>query len=170
MAFEGPYDGVATRPYPAELLPTRPFPGTQYNEPWFFSCCNMQGVAEITLCRDVSSSYKPVMGMQLRYNDGHRACLGQFRFDMALETITVDQSWALHIGSRGTRKSFLYVTEVTTREPDRGELDWLDASWDGKLEWWFSPRQTVLRWDSTASSIREVESSVKEIRRDINSF
>ena len=145
MAFDGLYD-LATRPYPVGLSPTGLFPVTQYNEPWFYSCCSMQGVAEIILCRDVSSTYKPVMGLVLRYHDGHGACLGQFRFDKSFETILVDQYGALHFGSRRTRQSFLYAAEVTIDRVDRGELAWLDVNWDGKSEWWFSRRHTVLRW------------------------
>lgn len=144
MAFKGT-SHVTSRPLPSELLTTQPYPGTQYNEPWFFSCCEMRGIAEIILCKDVTSSYRPVMGLQVRYRDGHRVCLGQFRFDMALETVLVDQSSCLHIGSRRTGKSYLYVAEVTSRQPDRGKLAWLDIGWDGKLEWWFSSRHTVVR-------------------------
>jgi hypothetical protein len=57
----------------------------------FFSCCNMQGVTQITLCKDAYVSHKPILGMLLQYIDGHRTCLGQFRFDMALEAILVNQ-------------------------------------------------------------------------------
>jgi hypothetical protein len=113
----------------------------------------MQGVTQITLCKDAYASHEPILGMLLQYIDGHRTCLGQFRFDMALEAILVNQTSALHIGSGRTETSLPYVAKVTIGQPDRVDLAWLDINWDGKLEWWFSNRQTVLRWDSMTGSI-----------------
>lgn len=135
------------RPCPRSLMPNIAFPGTQSNEPWLFSCCSMKGVAEITICQDVSLGHRHVIGMQLEYIGGHRACVGQFRFDMDLRTIRVDGARALYIGSRATKQRFKYVADVTATPPadDGGELIWTGFHWDEKLEWWFSSRHCIIR-------------------------
>ncbi len=108
-------------------MPTSPFTGTQSNEPWFFSSCGVKDISEVTICRDVSLSHRPVTGMLLRYASGHRACLGQFRFNMALEEMQIkDGGVLLHIGSRRTAERYMYVAEVTVQlPPDRGEASWI---------------------------------------------
>lgn len=50
----------------------------------------MKGVAEVTVCQDVSLGHRPIIGMQLQYIGGHRACVGQFRFDKDLRKIRVE--------------------------------------------------------------------------------
>ncbi|POR36086.1 Uncharacterized protein TPAR_03705, partial [Tolypocladium paradoxum] len=85
-AFEKSSTPVKRVP-PSSLLPTTPFKGTQSNEPWFFSSCSMKDIAEIAVCRNIFMSHRPIIGMLLRYTSGHKASLGQFRFDMALEKI-----------------------------------------------------------------------------------
>ncbi len=145
LAFED-ISHPAVRPYPESLVPASPFSGTQYNEPWFFSSCSLKGVIEITLCRSSSLSYTPISGMLVQYTDGHRACLGQLRFDWALETVHMEQNTGLYIGSGRTRKRFAYVAEVTAHPPsDRSKLSWMDVHWDEILEWWFSSRHSIVR-------------------------
>ncbi|KAH7169755.1 uncharacterized protein B0J16DRAFT_276889 [Fusarium flagelliforme] len=149
------------RPFPSSLMPRSPYFFTQSNEPWVVSYSNMEGIEEVTLCRDVLVSHKPIIGMLLQYADGHRDCLGQFRFDKALESIRVDQSMNLHIGSRRTTKSFLYVADILTSPPSgRGELFWVEASWDGVLEWWSSPRHSVLRHTSSKGQVTNIAARI----------
>lgn len=134
------------QPYPSSLMPTTPFSGTQSNEPWLFSFCSMKDVSEIIICRDVSIGHRPIIGMQLRYAGGHRDCVGQFRFDMDLEKIQVDEGRDLHIGSQRTKERFLYVVEVTMdSSPNWGELAWIHIQKDANLEWWFSSRHCIVR-------------------------
>jgi hypothetical protein len=112
----------------------------------------MKEAIEVTLCRDVSLGYRPIVGTLVQYMDGHRACLGQFSLDWTLETIQVERGRGLHIGSGRSKKQFAYVADVMVDPPsDRDELSWIDIPWDGTLEWWFSPRRCILRRSSTGS-------------------
>jgi hypothetical protein len=115
----------------------------------------MKDVAEITLCTDISLHHKPIIGMQLRYTDDHRACLGQFRFDMDLETIQLKRGIGLYIGGQRTRKSFLYVAKVVVYPPsDRSKLSWIEIRLHNTLEWWFSSRHSVIRHNSSIENAR----------------
>ncbi len=106
----------------------------------------MKDVREITLCKDVSLGYEPIIGMQLRYASGHRACLGQFRFDMALETLQIYPGDSLYISSRRNKKQFFYVAKVTAHLPaDHGELSWVEIDNNSNLEWWFSTCHSIVR-------------------------
>lgn len=130
-------------PYPSSLLSTTPFTGTQSNEPWYFSSCSLEGTEEIIVCRDTSLRHKPIIGLQLQYVTGHKTCVGQFRFDMALETIRVEVDMAIYISSSSTEQRFPYVSDVTADPPlEGGELKWIKVHRDGVLQWWFSSRQT----------------------------
>ena len=153
LAFDEIHHAIR-RPFPTSLIPSSPYFFTQSNEPWVVSSCDMEGIIEMTLCRNLLISHKPIMGMLLQYADGHRDCLGQFRFDQALERNRVDQYMSLHIGSRRTTKSFLYVVDVlTSPPPSHPELFWIEVSWDGVLEWWSSPRHSVLRHTSLKGQV-----------------
>ncbi|OTB04404.1 hypothetical protein M426DRAFT_261938 [Hypoxylon sp. CI-4A] len=152
LGFESPVSNTP-RAIPRSLRPLhypladedRPSPA-----PWFYSSCSMLGVAQITLCIDALSDHKPVIGMLLRYVDGRRECVGEMRFDMVTEPIQVGLSEKLHIctstlshgqdSSDGDASTWKYVKAVTTQPPVvevRGDT-WLEVSWKGTLEWWFS--------------------------------
>lgn len=133
------------RPYPISLMPTTPFSGTRSTEPWLFSLCSMKGVVEIVICRDISLAYKPIIGLLLQYAGGSRACVGQFRFDMALRAIFVGDK-SLHIGSGRTKQCFSYVACVTVDLPfDKSDLMWIEIRSEENLEWWFSSRHSIVR-------------------------
>lgn len=114
----------------------------------------MRGVVVITLCRDISLPHKPILGMLLEYDNGHRDCLGQFRYDKSLEDVRVDQTTELYIGSQrtvyaGSKKvvrSSLYIADLSTSPPTgQGETSWIKASLDGTLEWWATERHSLVR-------------------------
>lgn len=146
MAFET-RSPPAKRPRPGSLTPATPFSGTQSNEPWFFSSCSVNDITEITLCRDISLCHKPIIGMQVLYSSGHKACVGQFRFDRTFERITVEEGCkGLHIGQM-TKDRFLYVADVMVYPPcNPSKLCWVYMHWGGDLEWWFSSRQCFVRY------------------------
>lgn len=134
-------------PYPHSLTPSSPPPYTQYNEPWYYTNCRMEDALEITCCTDNTAPHKPIIGMLLRYSNGGRACVGQYRMDWALDTFTVNPSKALRIGFGKTRRNFLYVARTSLQglaSPDLDSLTWVDIPWHGRLEWWFSQRQCKL--------------------------
>lgn len=135
------------RAHPKSLLPALPFPGTVSSEPWIFSCCGVKDVAELLVCKDISLDHKPILGMQLHYADGRRACVGQFRFNRPIETMRTRGAEVLYIGSQRTKKRHLYVAEITVARPsgDRDGVSWIEIRAEGKLEWWISNRQTIVR-------------------------
>ncbi|RSL62658.1 hypothetical protein CEP54_005590 [Fusarium duplospermum] len=129
-------------PRPAPTITDPPFLNLDKN-PWFASRCNLEGVKEVTLCRDVSLSHRPVIGILVQYTDGHRECLGQFRFDRSLETIQADQSGGLHIDLQEIEdEDSMYVVDVRgfpLGDPSvcPGNESWVEAPWSGTLEWKF---------------------------------
>ncbi|RSL46591.1 hypothetical protein CEP51_015908 [Fusarium floridanum] len=159
LAFEGT-QSPTQRPFPASLIPNSPFFWTQSNEPWFVSSCHMEGVVDVTLCRDTSLAHQPILGMLLENENGHRDCLGQFRYDKPLQKVRVDQTAKLYIGSGRTTGSYLYVADVLTFPPtDRDELAWIEVCWQSTLEWWSSLRHSVLRHTSAKGQVTNMETS-----------
>ncbi|KAI1500052.1 hypothetical protein F5X99DRAFT_430004 [Biscogniauxia marginata] len=146
LAYSNP-EPPAPRPLPISAIPIWPVQNTRYNELWYYSSCAMRGITEITLCVNRNLPHKPITGMLLRYEDGHKACVGQMRLDWTLRPIVVGQAGKLRIGSLRTEKRFLYVAIISVRERvDRDDCSWLDVPWHGTLEWWFSLRNTVIRY------------------------
>ena len=125
-------------------------PYTQSNEIWLHSSCSMLGVVEVYPCVNVTSAYRPVIGMLLIYADGHRESIGQVRLDWALKPIRVAKLEKLYFCGKRTKKSWGYVAHVTT-EPPAGQTRsrWLDVGRAGTLEWWFSSRHSVLFYNNT---------------------
>ncbi|RTE83744.1 hypothetical protein BHE90_001758 [Fusarium euwallaceae] len=138
-AFEPPIQRLPPQRAPA--MTGSPFDRDE--NPWFTSRCNLDGVKEVTLCRDVSQSHRPVIGMLVKYTDGHRECLGQFRFDRALETIQADQSGGLHISLQGIEdEDSMSVADVRSfplgdPSPCPENESWVETPWSGTLEWKF---------------------------------
>ncbi|CRK19048.1 hypothetical protein BN1708_012501 [Verticillium longisporum] len=135
--------------YPPSLTPSSPPPYTQYNEAWYYTNCRLEDVVEVTCCIDQSAPHQPIIGMLLRYGNRHRACVGQYRLDWALDTISVDRSKMLSIGLGRTKRRFLYVAELGLQRlgtTDSGSLSWMNIPWHGRLEWWFSQRQSKLNY------------------------
>lgn len=137
-------DGQPSNSYPPSLtLSSRP-PYTQYNEPWYYTNCRMDGATTITFCIDTTSPQRPVMGMLVGYGNDRYACLGQYRMDMILRTINVDQAERLRLGIGKSEQNLPYVACICLgREtiPDGDKGTCVCIPWRGKVEWWFSQRQ-----------------------------
>ncbi|KAI8714701.1 hypothetical protein NCS52_01190500 [Fusarium sp. LHS14.1] len=127
------------RPGPRSLDP----PHINHKNPWFTSRCALEGVKDVTLCRDVSLSHRPVIGMLVQYTDGHQERLGEFRFDRPLKTIQAEQSGGIHIDlQRMEDEESTYVEDVRgfpIGDPSVCPEDesWIELSWSGTLEWKF---------------------------------
>ncbi|KAF5543875.1 hypothetical protein FPHYL_11158 [Fusarium phyllophilum] len=80
------------RPFPASLVPNAPYFWTTSTEPWFVKSCSMAGLMNITLCRDTTLAHRPIIGILIEYDGGHRECLGQFRFDRTLGTPNAERN------------------------------------------------------------------------------
>ncbi|RKK83319.1 hypothetical protein BFJ68_g17460 [Fusarium oxysporum] len=146
------------RPFPPSLIPNPPYFWTQNTEPWFVSSCNMKGIVDMTLCRDTTLAHRPITGILLEYENGHRECLGQFRFDKTLKKVRVEHTTDLYIGSLRTTCSYLYIADVATSPlHDCGSLSWMRVSRHGTLEWWSSLRHSIVRYTSDTGQLTNME-------------
>lgn len=84
--------------YPPSMRPSSSPPYTQYNELWYYTNCRLENVVGIACCIDKGVSHKPIIGILIHYGDARRACVGQYRFDWALDLLAVDTSRPLRIG------------------------------------------------------------------------
>lgn len=95
--------------------------------------------------------------MLLRYRDGRRACVGQFRVDWAARPFPVDDTRALRIGLGTSPARIPYVAEISQRGEGGagvGGLRWMDVPWQGRLEWWFSQTQCRLDYSDGRNATR----------------
>ncbi|KAF4446708.1 hypothetical protein F53441_9641 [Fusarium austroafricanum] len=144
LAFDNPESPVP-RALPLSLIPDPPHFMTESKDLWFKSSCSLERIVEMTFCRDISYS-NTIIGVLFTYEDGHRECLGRFRFDKTLETIRVDQTSDIHIGSLRNMFKCLYVTEFGLSPPHTQVFrSWMKVSRTGTLEWWWSFRHSVVR-------------------------
>ncbi|KAL7762651.1 hypothetical protein ACKLNR_009186 [Fusarium oxysporum f. sp. zingiberi] len=157
LAFDGLMPPVQ-RPFPPSLIPNPPYFWTQNTESWFVSSCSMEGIVDMTLCRDTAFDHRPITGILLEYENGHRECLGQFRFDKALKKVRVEHTTDLYIGSLRTTCSYLYIADIATSPlHDYGGLAWMRVSRHGTLEWWSSLRHSIVRYTSTTGQFTNLE-------------
>ncbi|QPG94272.1 hypothetical protein C2857_005567 [Epichloe festucae Fl1] len=90
--------------YPPFIRPSSSPPYTVYNELWYYTNCRLEDVTGIACCIDKGVSHNPIIGMLIHYGDGRRACVGQYRFDWALDLLAVDCLKPLLIGVGKTKK------------------------------------------------------------------
>lgn len=106
----------------------------------------MDGALEITICRNLEFIRKPITAILVEYEDGHRECLGQFRFDKSLEKLRVDAKTDLYFGTGRTMWGSYYVEQILTYpQLEKQWLRWMRVSREGILEWWSSYQHSVLR-------------------------
>lgn len=149
---------VRDRPfrYPPSLDPEFPPPYSQSQDHWQYTNCLMDDVQQITPCMDRSLTYRSVIGMLLRYGDGRRACLGQFRLDWAATPLVVDPTRPLRVGFARSPVLLPYVAVIGQDETDEEPEDmrWLEIPWQGKLEWWSANGHCRLDSSSEGASRR----------------
>lgn len=109
----------------------------------------MEDVIEITLCVNNTVCHRPITGMLLRYNDRRRASVGKIRFDWELQRVVVNQTKNLLIGCNMDERGDEYVADMNIVPPtDRSYMhSWLDISWNGTLEWYFTPYRAHLSYN-----------------------
>jgi hypothetical protein len=135
--------------------------------PSFYTNCRLEDITEITCCVDNSASHRRIYGMLLRYTNGRRACVGQYRLNWASAPLTVNPSKPLTIGMSKTEEGFPYVIDVDLEglsEPSAVTIPQMNVSWSeglapgsirrmqipwhGRLEWWFGRRGCGIRRSS----------------------
>jgi hypothetical protein len=137
------------RSIPSSLVSDFPSICTKDNGPWFTSSCSMEGASEMTLCRDSELAHKPIIGMLVDYDNGHRECLGRFRFDKTLEKLHLGSNTDFYVGTGRNIWEFLYVDQIlTSPRPEKAHLRWMRIPLVGILEWWNSYQHSILRHTS----------------------
>lgn len=113
---------------------------------WYYSDASLEGVVEITPCRwheAGQQSHSKIIGLLLRYSNGSRACLGEFRLDCASTPLRVGDTEKLRLGFNLTHPLRLpYLAEIRFSPPPapsdwEPDEQWLEIPWKGTLQWWF---------------------------------
>ncbi|KAL1864061.1 hypothetical protein VTK73DRAFT_6190 [Phialemonium thermophilum] len=129
--------------HPPRPLSFHPFSSPRWTSSltYFYSVAELSDVVEITPCQVRLATYSPVIGLLLRYADGSRACVGQFRLDAAGMSLRVDPSHDLRLGFAVADAIPVHAAAVEVCDPLRrrqGErLRWESFPWRGRMEWWF---------------------------------
>ena len=113
---------------------------------WYYSDASLEGVVEITPCRwheAGQQSHSKIIGLLLRYSNGSRACLGEFRLDCASTPLLVGDTEKLRLGFNLTHPLRLpYLAEIRFSPPPapsdwEPDEQWLEIPWKETLQWWF---------------------------------
>jgi hypothetical protein len=127
---------------------------------WFYTKAPLSCVSEIIPCRwqqskhseddpspprpgiRIENRYSPITGLLLRYSDGSRACVGEFRLDYAcLPPLVVGDAPRLYLGFTSKVQLHSYMAEIRLTRPtglEESSLKWLEVDWTGELEWLFN--------------------------------
>lgn len=158
FAFEGfeEFEGSLvtsknSRDFPVMPTAISPCPDRGDDVCWMYTACSLDQVTGIRLCIEESKQHRSVVGMLLWYADGHRECVGQWRFDWASERVPVSETGKLYVCThrieRGKFAGHSYVSTVAVQAPSQGKAPladdgrWGEIPWKGSLEWWFSRSQ-----------------------------
>lgn len=134
---------------PSLPRPVSPCPRAECADFWQYSSCSLENVVAIQLCVETPVRHQPVVGMLVSYADGHKECVGQWRFDWASKPIDTSGTDGLHICHQRTRYlssgRHRYIGIVAVRTELRqtspvADGEWSAVGWTGTLEWWFSRR------------------------------
>lgn len=78
--------------------PKTPYPKSSPHEDYFWTWADLENVVEMSPCRSKSGSDWNVVGLLLRYSNGHQACVGQLRQDRLERPIIVGSSQGMWPG------------------------------------------------------------------------
>lgn len=149
LAINSCSDHSATPPVP---IPLPRYPERITMEDYFYTTATLDDVVEITPCRREFNHHSAITGLLIRYSNGNRACVGQFRLDCIGPVLEVGGSQKLHLGFARSHLNAPYLAEAALFPPSRREpYEWLDVPWEGRLEWWFSFWQTKIHHGSQES-------------------
>ncbi|CAI6334906.1 unnamed protein product [Periconia digitata] len=152
-------------PYPPAITPSEskwpPFPRLEY-----FNKCRLEDVSHIACCVDHRHSHRPIIGIMVYYQDGRRACLGQYRHDWVVQPplivknvetmpllLTMYRDCSYEILEQGCKGIYVMKISIGGACIQSAIADGLNAKyvgktlkipWSGWLEWWFS---NSARWN-----------------------
>ncbi|KAI1771145.1 hypothetical protein F4818DRAFT_430286 [Hypoxylon cercidicola] len=152
--------GVETSPpislkNPVGLRPFSPLPKSLSLRSYFFSRASLEDVVEVKPCCMETAGISAIIGLLLRYGDGHQWSVGEIRLDLLQDGIRMDQSEKMTLGFAAPG-GYPYVASIQHSNVDRGQSDssqlvLLDIHWTGYLEWWFSRQQCKVYHNGQAS-------------------
>ena len=132
---------------------------------WYHSDAVLEDVVEITPClldtgrthaqlptALLSKGQTPVIGLLLRYVDGSRASVGEFRLDWASSPLIVGTSERLYLDFPAGRKGCFRVAQVQLSPPPEADsaYDWMEVPWEGRLVWEFTRDDCVVTHETSA--------------------
>ncbi|CAM1501689.1 Fc.00g036730.m01.CDS01 [Cosmosporella sp. VM-42] len=128
-------------PFPEPASPTPKF---SIHEEYFYTFASLKDVTKVTPCRRSTNSNSTIIGLLLEYSTGRRACVGQIRTDSLDRAVTVQAEEKLWLSTQESSKGYSNVVtcDVGVLPPDWKGLTFVEAAWEGKLEWWFSSKQS----------------------------
>lgn len=133
----------------------------------YFSSASLHDVKEVTVCYSPTgtvlggSTLYPVVGMMFHYEDGRRACVGQYRLDWAKKSLQVGEEPKLCMGfGRVEENDNAHMMAVELSSPtDRADWEWVDVPFRGQLEWWTTLDQTQVSYEGRVSLFLALTSS-----------
>lgn len=139
------------------LSPFSPPPITISFQSYFFSRASLEDVVEVTPCCMETAGVSAIIGLLLRYTDGHQWPVGEIRLDLLQDGIQVNPSEKMTLGF-AVAHGLPYVANIRHLRVDRGQSDrsqliLLDIHWTGYLEWWFSLQQCKVYHNGRASPV-----------------
>ncbi|KAI1207656.1 uncharacterized protein F4807DRAFT_434053 [Annulohypoxylon truncatum] len=105
----------------------------------FYSSASLENIVEIIPCqrKHICSTDLQITGLLIHYKDKTRACVGGFRMDSLCPAIRVGDSSKLYLGFTYADGKYPCLVKVEASPPeDEGPYQWLNFSWEGRMEWW----------------------------------
>lgn len=137
IAFEGASPGRALS-HPVNLPQTTHERVSTLQMPWFYSTASLLGVKEIVPCERYIGVQRNIIGLLLRYSDGHEASLGQVRLDCLAAPKQVIGHTSFWLGFSADRYGRYVVHLELSRGAHDGNLCWVEIRYDDSVDWWFS--------------------------------
>ena len=131
-----------------------------FYEDYYYTTAALDDINLVTPCRRRIGGTLVVTGLLLRAASGHISCVGQIRtdsLDCPLE-VSPATSQMLWLGFSPTSMGGHCVTSVIVARPSEMHASttlqastWLDLTFKGKLEWWYSFRQCKIHHEGQES-------------------
>ncbi|KAH6880807.1 hypothetical protein B0T10DRAFT_143411 [Thelonectria olida] len=113
----------------------------------FYSSAPLKDVTELMPCRMEVRGAMHITGILLRYSNGHLERLGHVRPPCLEQPLVVGDHSGFSLGFSHPKLKQPFVAAIALGGPlENGADEWLDLSWDGTLEWWFTAFQCDIQY------------------------
>lgn len=142
MGFEQAQPSRPTLDYPQALTPLSNPPNSTL---WYYSTCSLVNVIEITPCYNRRKQHHPIIGLLLRYRNGHQSCIGQYRIDWTSQPMKVIGNQMQVAFENGENYGEILALNVNVLKTiDIRHLARMNIPWSGTLDWWFTDKDCRL--------------------------